>query len=195
MVLAVIVLLTLGGSRVPGSMTVVGGSPDQRAMVRWAGARFETVGLGLPSLEVRFHADRAECGDRLGYYHSGIVDVCRHHTDVWAARDLLHEMAHGWLDANLAEADRERFLKLRGLSTWNDPRVAWDERGFEQAAEIMAWAIGDQGEGIMMPSIPDNDSARLTAAYRVLTGMPFPISSIWADGSVAVDALVIPRNV
>ena len=72
------------------------------------------------------------------------------------------------------EAVRERFLELRGLETWNDRDVTWEERGSEQGAEILAWAIGDQADGIYAPSIPDNEPERLAVAYRMLTGTSLP---------------------
>jgi hypothetical protein len=174
LVAAGILLATLGAPRPVGTAAVVGGTADQQAMVRWATARFESAGLQLPPLEVRFHVDRGACRGRLGYYLDGVVDVCRHFANLWAARELVHEMAHGWLAANLDEAARDRFLALRGLSTWNDQTVDWDARGFEQAAEIMAWAIGDQEDGIYRPSFPENDRDRLAVAYRMLTGRSLP---------------------
>jgi hypothetical protein len=164
-------------------IAVVGGTPEQRAMTAWAVQRFEEVGLTLPALEVRFNEGRDACRGHLGYYLDGVVEVCREHTNLWASRELLHEMAHGWLEANLSPEDRARFLKLRQIRTWNDQAVIWDERGFEHGAEIMAWAIGDQADGIYTPSIPDNDPLQLAAAYRMLTGYPLPEltpSVLWA---------------
>jgi hypothetical protein len=166
--------VALGWPGQASSITIVGGTPEQRAMTVWAAGRFEAVGLSLPALEVRFHEGREACRGRLGYYLDGVVDVCREHTNLWASRELLHEMAHGWLDANLSPVERARFLRLRQLNTWNDAGVVWDERGFEHGAEIMAWAIGDQEGGIYTPSIPDNEVSQLAVAYRVLTGDPLP---------------------
>jgi hypothetical protein len=131
--------------------------------------------LSLPALEVRFHEGRDACRGHTGYYLDGVVEVCREHTNLWASRELLHEMAHGWLDANLSPVERARFVRLRQLSTWNDLDVAWDERGYEHGAEIMAWAIGDQAGGIYTPSIPDNEVSQLSVAYRQLTGDPMPV--------------------
>jgi hypothetical protein len=156
------------------SVDVVGGTAAQQEMALWAVSRFEAVRLTLPSLEVRFHGDRDACGGRLGLYVDGVVHECREHTNLWASRELLHEMAHAWLDANLTEADRDRFLRLRGLATWNSRDAAWDERGYEHGAEIIAWAIGDQADGIYTPSIPDNGPGELAEAFRVLTSRPFP---------------------
>jgi hypothetical protein len=172
--LAALAAVSLGWTRPSSSVQVVGGTPDQREMARWATARFDAAGLVLPELEIRFHRDRDACRGRLGYYFEGGVDVCRLHADLWASRELLHEMAHGWLAANLTDDERDRFLDLRGLPTWNDPSVVWDERGFEQGAEILAWAIGDQAEGLHIPSIPDNARPQLAAAYRLLTSEPLP---------------------
>jgi hypothetical protein len=178
-----VAIVSLGWTRQGDSIRVVGGTPDQREMTRWAVSRFEAAGLSPPPVEVRFHLDRDPCRGHLGYYDHGVVHVCRRHTDLWASRELLHEMAHGWLHTNLTAVERARFLKLRGLITWNDAGVAWDERGFEQGAEIIAWAIGDQADGIYMPSIPDNAPRQLAEAYRVLTSDPFPTlapAALWA---------------
>ena len=168
-----------------GAMTLVAGQPDrdiaitggtraQQAMVHWAEARFAAAGLVLPPLEIRFHVDRNGCHERLGYFVDGVASICGTHANAMARRTLLHEMAHGWIGSNLSGAERVRFLELRGLRTWNDPGVAWDERGSEQAAEIMAWALDDQGTGILMPSIPNNSLERLADGYEFLTGDPLP---------------------
>lgn len=178
-----IAAVSLGWARPSAAVRVVGGTPDQREMVRWAVGRFEAVGLTLPSLEIRFHEGRSACRGHLGYYLDGVVDVCRVNTDLRAARELVHEMAHGWLAATVTASERDRFLDLRGLTTWNDPNVIWDERGFEQGAEIVAWAIGDQAGGIYVPSIPDNARPQLADAYRVLTGDSLPevkASMMWS---------------
>lgn len=174
---------SLAGPKPGTSVHVLGGTPIQREMVRWAVGRFDAAGLNLPQLEVRFHPDREGCRGRLGYYAEGVVDVCRRHMDLWASREMVHELAHGWVAANLTDADRARFLALRGLVTWNDDTVPWEGRGFEHAAEIIAWAIGDQADGIYMPSIPDNEHPQLSLAYRALTSRRLPTltpADLWA---------------
>ncbi len=77
-------------------------------------------------------------------------------------------------NVNVTGVARDRFLALRGLTTWNGKQVPWDERGFEQGAEIIAWAIGDQGEGVLMPSIPNNAPQQLVDTFELLTGRPLP---------------------
>jgi hypothetical protein len=164
----------LGAGPSGARIRVVATTPESERLATWAVARYAGAGLDLPTLEIRFHDDPTGCRGRLGYYEDGVVDVCHEHLDGLAARTIVHEMAHGWLEANLTATDRERFLGLRGLSTWNDRSADWDARGYEQAAEIMAWAIGDQADGISAPSFANNSLTELAAAYRTLTGRPLP---------------------
>lgn len=180
---AVLAVAILGAGPSP-SVTVVGGTPAQQQLASWAIDRYETAGLVLPRTEIRFHDDATGCRGRLGYYEAGVVDLCSSHLDGIASRTIVHEMAHGWLEANLTAEDRERFLDLRALTTWNDPDADWDDRGFEQAAEIMAWAVGDQQDGIGAPSFANNSRPELAAAYRALTGRPMPQlepGMLWED--------------
>lgn len=153
---------------------IIGGTPEQRAMADWAVGRFEAGNLTLPSLEVRFHRDRSGCHDRLGYYEDGIASVCAVHVNQMSRRMMLHEMAHAWVEANVSAGLRERFLRLRQLETWNDQEVAWDERGTEHAADIISWALHDQGTGILLPSIPRNSVDELAVGFALLTGRPLP---------------------
>lgn len=179
MVCAIIVGSAAAAHQVSGGLTVVGGTADQRALARWAVGRFEAAGFRLPSMQIVFPVGREGCRGRLGYYDDGVASLCGTHTDWMAARTLLHEMAHGWVDANVTGAELERFLRLRHLDTWNDQHVEWDVRGFEQAAEILAWAIGDQADGIHAPSFERNSPDELAVAYRVLTGDPLPHLQPW----------------
>ncbi len=173
MVAAVAVANLLAGQPDP-RVTIAGATAEQHEMAEWAIGRFEAVGLTLPRIEIRFHVDHDSCHGHLAYYGGGVADMCYVHADPMAARSLLHEMAHGWLDVNVTGVARDRFLALRGLTTWNGKQVPWDERGFEQGAEIIAWAIGDQGEGVLMPSIPNNAPQQLVDTFELLTGRRFP---------------------
>jgi hypothetical protein len=166
--------LALLAPRPAEGFRVTGGTDDHWTLARWAVERFDDAGLDLPRMEIAFFDDRSGCEGRLGYYDDGVASLCRKNLDTLGARNLVHEMAHGWAEANLDDADRDRFLRLRGLSTWNDPDAVWDDRGFEHAAEIVAWAISDQGDGILAPSLPNNTPSELAAAYEVLTGSPMP---------------------
>jgi hypothetical protein len=171
---AAAVLGGIAGSPPPATITVTGGTWGHHELAGWAMERFADAGLVLPNLDIRFHGDRQACADHLGYYDDGVVRSCHRHLNEMAAGGLLHEMAHGWVDAYLPQDVRSRFMELRDLRTWNDWDVEWDARGTEQAAEIIAWAVGDQGDGTRAPSFPENSRRELAAAYRVLTGRPLP---------------------
>lgn len=173
-VIGSVAAMALGAGQPDSGTAIVGGTAEQQAMARWAVGRFAAAGLSLPTLEIHLHADQKGCGGRLGNYLNGVANVCGSHTDLMAHRLVLHEMAHAWAEHNLSSDQRARFLELRGLTTWKDHTAEWSERGTEHAAEIMSWALGDQGTGINTPSIPDNSIEELTDAYELLTGNPLP---------------------
>jgi hypothetical protein len=150
----------------PG-VVVVSDDPAEQELARWAVARFERAGLDAPTVQIRFHADRAGCSGHLGYARDGRVDVCTVLVNEMARRNLLHELGHIWIDQNVPDTRRAQFLDLRGLSSWNSSTDPWQERGYEQAAETMAWALGDR---ILSAQIPDNEPAQLAAAFEFLTG-------------------------
>ena len=66
---------------------------------------------------------------------------------------------------------RARFLELRGLRDWDSSDAPWALRGWEQAADILAWGIGD---GVLLPPVPANDVPSLTSAFELMTGEPPP---------------------
>lgn len=160
------------GVEIGSGVLVVSEDPAQQELAQWAVARFERAGLDAPTVQIRFHADRAGCGGHLGYARDGRIDVCTVLVNEMARRNLLHEMSHIWIDQNFPDRRREQFLDLRGLSSWNSSTDPWQERGYEQAAETMAWALGDR---ILSAQIPDNEPAQLAAAFELLTGgLPLP---------------------
>jgi len=149
------------------TIEVTGATPQQLSLARWAVGRFEMAGLEPPALEIAFHGDPSGCQGHMGWARSGRVDVCTVLANEMSRRNLLHEMSHIWLDQNLGIGTRNAFLQERGLSSWNSSRDPWELRGYEQGAEIMAWALGDR---ILSPQIPDNEPKRLAAAYELMTG-------------------------
>ena len=155
----------------------VTGATEQLSMVRWAVDRFELAGLEPPVVEIAFHRGLSGCGGHLGLARQGEVDVCTTLVDPTARRALLHEMGHIWLDQNLSDPERERFLEARGLHAWNDSSDTWALRGYEQGAEIMAWALGER---ILTPQISDNDPIQLARGFELLTGTAPPA---YADAS------------
>ena len=153
------------------NVEVTGATPEQLAMARWAIGRFEIAGLKPPAVDIEFHGDGAGCGGHLGFARLSQVDVCSVLVNAMARRALLHEMGHIWLDQNLSDPERERFLEVRGLHAWNGSSDTWALRGYEQGAEIMAWALGER---ILTPQIPDNEPISLARGFELLTGSAPP---------------------
>jgi hypothetical protein len=143
----------------------------QLTLARWAVERFEIAGLKAPSVEIEFHADPSDCAGHLGFARRSRVDVCTTLLNAMTRRLLLHEMSHVWLDQNLSSWTRAKFLEVRGLASWNSAEDPWQVRGFEQAAEIVSWAIGER---ILSAQIPDNDPEQMAEAYELLTEQPLP---------------------
>lgn len=183
---AAILVLASAGDLVPyGVAEVATGEPvaigpliavaeadrEQVRLVRWAASRFDRAGLDEPEVEVHFHSNAAGCGGHLGYARLGRVDVCTVLVNEMARRNLLHEMSHIWTDQNVTDSVRERFLEMRHLRSWNASGDPWGERGYEQAAEVLAWGLGNR---ILSPTIPDKDPVLIAAAYELLTGRSIP---------------------
>lgn len=148
----------------------VRGTNAQGALVDWAMARYERAGLQLPPVQVVFHPDPAGCGGNSGFFASGHLDVCVTELSAYARNVVVHELAHAWCDANLTDRDREGFLHLRGLTTWNSWDQPWAYRGYEQAAEIITWGVGDRAIPPLLEE--DDDPEQLLAAYETLVGSP-----------------------
>ena len=169
------------------------GAPPQIALSRWAVRRFQRAGLSVPPTEIHFYADLEACDGHLGYAAGGRIDLCTLDIDAMSRHAILHELAHLWLDANTSQLLHDRFLELRGLSAWNKTTDSWMLRGYEQAAELMAWVLGER---IITPKIPNNDPALLAEAFELLTGieastaaeLPYP------EGSKGVVRAAVPRE-
>jgi hypothetical protein len=144
---------------------------EQLELVRWAVGRFEIAGLSVRSVRIEFHDDPSGCGQHLGSAKGDRVDVCTVLVNAMTRRALLHEMSHVWLNQHATAPIRSRFLDLRGLPSWNSSTDPWDQRGCEQAAEIMAWFLGER---ILTPQIPNDDAEGLAEAYQLLTGRSLP---------------------
>jgi hypothetical protein len=164
---------------------IYGGAEEQITLGRWAVRRFEAGGLEFPEVEIHFHADLSGCSGHLGVATPGRVDVCTLSVDPASRHAVLHELGHVWLVVNTVQALRDRFLRLRGLSDWNEGSDPWELRGYEQAAEIIAWTLGER---VVTPKIPDNDPAFLAIAFELLTGVetPTPEDPPYVGGSKGV---------
>jgi hypothetical protein len=171
----------LAGARpepVTRPLVILGADAEHARQISWAFERFRAAGLeDLPPLEVHLHPSPDDCKGRLGSYRAGRIELCTtDSSDPYARKFALHEMAHAWTEANLDPATEARFMRLRGVNAWNDPHLAWKDRGIEQAAEVIAWGLG---EGEIQPLLPEPAETReLIDAYVLLTGtMPIAIAS------------------
>ena len=170
--------MTLGATRAapaPQPLTFTGADANDEAAVDWALHRFRTAGLReLPPLEVHVHRSREACNGGLGLYYMNRIDLCtKDSSEPYARKYALHEIAHAWADVNVDPGVMRRFMDVRGVGTWNDKRVPWKERGTEQAAEIITWALGD---GEIGPQLPEPlEAGTLAELYELLTGRA-PIS-------------------
>jgi hypothetical protein len=143
------------------------------ALTDWALSRFQQAGLELPPLIVAFHDSKQPCDGNVGLYSSDDtprVDICGFNWDrflITPKKTILHELAHAWTHYNLTEDDLVRFLRFRGLDTWADGETPWQERGSEQAAEVIAWALMDRE--IDIGTIRGANPETLAQAYELLT--------------------------
>jgi hypothetical protein len=153
------------------NVEVVGATPGQVEMVRWAVGRFRVAALEPPEVEIAFHGDPSGCGGHLGFAKGGAVDVCSALVNAMARRALLHEMSHVWLDQHVDDETKARFLVLRDLPSWNVSSDPWRLRGYEQGAEIISRAIGER---ILTPQILYEELGELDLAFRLLTGVDAP---------------------
>ena len=149
---------------------ISGGDAAQERTIDWAVRRYAEAGLSqLPPLDIHLHTSHDGCRGNLGYYLRGRIDLCtKASSEPYARKFALHEMAHAWVEAHLDAETRERFLNLEQLGNWNDLAEPWKERGTEQAAEVIAWGLGDGEVAPLLPEPPA--TADLVAAYVLLTG-------------------------
>lgn len=147
-----------------------GANAVEERTVDWAVRRFREAGLrGMPQLDVYAHPSGEGCHGNFGLYYRGRIDLCtRYTTEAEARRFALHEMAHAWIESSGAAALLQRFMQRREIEVWDDRGLDWQERGSEQAAEIIAWGLGD---GAIAPWIPEpTDAPTLVRLYELLTG-------------------------
>ena len=134
-------------------------------------------GLDLPEIRLVVQDSLQECNGRVGRYdeRNNELWLCRIDLDT-----VLHELAHAWIDHNLGAPGRAEFVALRGLPEWNDRTQPWAERGSEQAAEIIMWAVSDRErtvrwvedgiEARRLLSIDNSSPEDLFAGYELMVG-------------------------
>jgi hypothetical protein len=172
------VILSLSGPAAR-TVTVVGEiNPLESTTLDWALDRYETAGISLPPFTIEFAGpDGCNGSTAIAIQSEPMPQVimCAELTtskDLVLKRTMLHEIAHIWAAEAIDQATKASFLTLRGLETWGSRDVPWHERGSEQAAEIMTWALIDRE--LLMATLADHDPDDLAAGYELLTGTPVP---------------------
>ena len=173
--LCLIVSAAILGSQRPAPaaqrpLTIHGATAAEERAIDWSIRRYREAGLdGMPNLDVYLHRSDGDCDGGIGLYHAGRIDLCtKESSEPYQRKFALHEMAHGWIEANVDAAVLDRFMDIRGIAAWNDRSFDWKQRGTEQAAEIVTWGLG---EGEIAPLLPEvRDAPTLTRLYELLTG-------------------------
>ena len=164
---------TLGSQRpAPAAepLAIHGANAAEERAIDWSIRRYREAGLeGMPDLDVYLHPSDEPCDGGLGLYFARRIDLCtKESSESYQRKFALHEMAHGWIEANVSTEVLQRFMDIRGIAAWNDRSFDWKERGTEQAAEIVTWGLG---EGEIAPLLPEvTDAPTLARLYELLTG-------------------------
>ncbi|HET9631465.1 MAG TPA: hypothetical protein VFP73_03655 [Terrabacter sp.] len=172
--------------QVTGTVTAAGrqvevhnGTAGAEELVRWAMARFPAARLGAPRVAfVAFGRDAhpeqcsggtwgmaVEPGSSARVYLCLRVDRT---TTAFQRSVALHELAHAWMWQNLDEEVQRQFVTRVGLPGWDAPAIPWEKRGIEQAADVIAWGLGD--DPLRAQELSTRSCAELTAMFRLLTG-------------------------
>jgi hypothetical protein len=192
----IIFLLLLTGAAAPSSTSTRTAPPtstnptritsepladEDQAWIDFAFAQFDAAGIELPDVSIAFPSQARACHGFGGLYvpSKRAVRICKP-----SERTIIHELAHAWIETTLTDGERQSFLQLRGLTTWTGGDE-WDQRGAEQAAEIIAWAVmekdmsfrwlatDDDGATVetwRLLKIPNSNPDLLATAYESLTG-------------------------
>jgi hypothetical protein len=155
-------------------------SERDAAAYEWTQDLFSAAGFEQPAVTIEFFDNENACGGVRGRTwfdetDTATIAICATHDNpevesTWRQRTLLHELAHAWIDQNVAAENIEAFTELRGLETWSSREVAWELRATEHAAEIFMWGIQD-GEYNVDFRIDGTSCSELAAGYELLTGI------------------------
>ena len=124
--------------------------------------KFAAAGWEIENTEIRWSED--ECDGAVGFH----AEERGHHVVVMctdAAWTLLHELGHVWSDLYLDGEGRDEWLERRGLDSWHEG--PYDERGTEQAAQVIAFGLHDT---VHVPSMSNNSYSTLVDDFEWLFG-------------------------
>ncbi|MGD2059875.1 MAG: hypothetical protein PVF87_03350 [Acidimicrobiia bacterium] len=150
-------------------------SPEMMERLREAVARYTTLGLALPDLEVVFHPGDSACGGAKGRFNTTTepwrISICT--TEVDAIFE--HELAHAWERANLGDALRQGFMDRYGYDVWRSQDVPWNERAVERMALVVQQGVS----GLPLPPALGSEAVERLEAFEFLTGIPDPRLESW----------------
>ena len=130
--------------------------------------RFAEVGLELPPVTIQFHESTTACFgyDGLIRYVEPVpvIEICSDRPYV-----LPHELAHAWVDANLADAAKAAYVESWGLASW-DGDEDWNDRGTEHAAFVI------QQNLTASPATMSRTWRERAEAFEMLTGLASPLT-------------------
>ena len=149
------------------TISIVGGSPSEQAVVRQATEQFVSNDLALPDLAFRIHDDATGCEGHRGLFRvvdtTAVIDLC------FDCEFLaLHELGHAWVEFNLDDAERQEFQQAVGATTWNSHDVPHDLRANEIAANAIAYGL------LSTPARPGTVWDRRCERFEALTGLAPP---------------------
>lgn len=170
-----------------GPVQIRNGSPAWQRVVGWSLDQFTRAGLPAADVAaVAFDPLDPRCIGRCGLASPtapATILICvdaagqdptssRPLTDspaLWPTRLVLHEVAHVWIGQHLDATTRDRFVEHVGMTSWDDPSCAWDQRGNEWAAETIAWGLIDR---VYTPTtLGAPPCKQLVEAFKTLTGV------------------------
>ncbi len=189
-------VLDVGGSLVE----LVNAEPIHEEFTRWLFDRYIEAGIGLPEIAAVWYPPAPEC-DELGglaiesderYEGRHTVVICftddrLEYTDSasgWfpiAAAYGLHELAHIWMVDHLSDDIRSAFNDMAGLTVWRGAEAEWADRGVEQAAFAIPWAITGTEDALWPIFFEEATCEELVERYRLLTSHQ-PTTTCGEDG-------------
>lgn len=153
---------------------IFNGSPTLEKLARWGFDRYAAAGLGTPAVDrIRFLSSTTDtCQHVAGLNLGAEITLCGHPSTPPTAFEratLLHELGHAWMNGNLGQADRERFVDTSGKPTWASTTKPWGDRGVELAASTLSWALMDEPQPLNS-RLGVHSCDELAALYPILVG-------------------------